>query len=123
MNPLLFADWGRMNRLFTRVMWVVVVVMLRLVCVALAAPAPRSPATPGTHPPAPAAAAAAARASSGADGRAAGHRAVRPERGRPMSRDATERRVGHESGERGQVGDGAADAYPPAVPRRRGPTG
>jgi hypothetical protein len=66
MNPLLFADWGRMNRLFTRVMWIVVVIMLFVVCVALAAPAPRSHAasavqspavaSPGVHPPAPQAA-------------------------------------------------------------------
>jgi hypothetical protein len=53
MNPLLFADWGRMNRLFTRVMWVVVVIMLCVVCVALAAPAPPSHGSPGVHAPAP----------------------------------------------------------------------
>jgi formate hydrogenlyase subunit 3/multisubunit Na+/H+ antiporter MnhD subunit len=58
MNPLLFADWGRMNRLFTRVMWIVVVVMLCVVCVALAAPAPRHHVSPGAHPSAPTAAAA-----------------------------------------------------------------
>ena len=54
MNPLLFADWGRMNRLFTRVMWIVVVIMLFVVCVALAAPAPRSraaSAAPAVHAP------------------------------------------------------------------------
>lgn len=66
MNPLLFADWGRMNRLFTRVMWLVVVVMLCAVCVALASPAPRYHAIPAAHPPAPTAAAA---ASSGGDSR------------------------------------------------------
>jgi hypothetical protein len=67
MNPLLFADWGRMNRLFTRVMWIVAVIMLCVVCVALAAPAPRSPgAAPQTHAPvvAPAPQAAAATAGS-----------------------------------------------------------
>lgn len=53
MNPLLFADWGRMNRLFTRVMWVVVVIMLCVVCVALAAPAPKSHASPAVRTPAP----------------------------------------------------------------------
>jgi hypothetical protein len=37
MNPLLFADWGRMNRLFTRAMWAVAVLMVCVVCVALAA--------------------------------------------------------------------------------------
>ena len=42
MNPLLFADWGRMNRLFTRVMWAVAVLMVCAVCVALAVPAPKS---------------------------------------------------------------------------------
>ena len=51
MNPLLFADWGRMNRLFTRVMWAIVVIMLCVVCVALAAPAPRSHASPGASAP------------------------------------------------------------------------
>ncbi|MGZ4165174.1 MAG: hypothetical protein ACXVSE_03340 [Solirubrobacteraceae bacterium] len=48
---MLFADWGRMNRLFTRVMWVVVVIMLCAVCVALAAPAPGSHAAPRVHAP------------------------------------------------------------------------
>jgi hypothetical protein len=33
MNPLLFADWGRMNRLFTKVMWTVAAIMA---CVVLA---------------------------------------------------------------------------------------
>lgn len=36
MNPLLFADWGRLNRLFTRLMWTVVVVLMFAVGVALA---------------------------------------------------------------------------------------
>ena len=31
MNPLLFADWGRMNRLFTKVMWAVAAVMVCIV--------------------------------------------------------------------------------------------
>ena len=69
MNPLLFADWGRMNRLFTRVMWAVAVVLVCVVFVALAAPTTSSHAASGaparaTHSVAPAAAAA---ASSGAD--------------------------------------------------------
>ena len=55
MNPLLFADWGRMNRLFTRVMWAVAVVMVCVVCVALAAPASRSHAAPAAHSVTPAA--------------------------------------------------------------------
>jgi hypothetical protein len=46
MNPLLFADWGRMNRLFTRVMWAVAVLMVCVVCVALAAPTTKSHASP-----------------------------------------------------------------------------
>ena len=51
MNPLLFADWGRMNRLFIRIMWALVVIMLCVVCVALAAPAPRSHASRGASTP------------------------------------------------------------------------
>ncbi len=31
MNPLLFADWGRMNRLFTKLMWTVAAVMVCVV--------------------------------------------------------------------------------------------
>lgn len=33
MNPLLFADWGRMNRLFTKLMWTAAAIMA---CVLLA---------------------------------------------------------------------------------------
>lgn len=55
MNPLLFADWGRMNRLFTRVMWAVAVLMVCVVCIVLAAPAPKSHAAPAVHSVAPAA--------------------------------------------------------------------
>jgi hypothetical protein len=40
-----------MNRLFTRVMWAVVVIMLCVVCVALAAPAPRSHPSQGVRSP------------------------------------------------------------------------
>ena len=58
MNPLLFADWARMNRLFTRVMWAVAVLMICVVCMALAAPTPKSHAAPVTRTAAPAAAAA-----------------------------------------------------------------
>jgi hypothetical protein len=46
MNPLLFADWRRINRLFTRVMWAVAVVMVCVVCIALAAPTSKSHAAP-----------------------------------------------------------------------------
>jgi hypothetical protein len=46
MNPLLFADWGRMNRLFTRVMWLVAAVLVCVVCIA--ATAPRSPSHAAT---------------------------------------------------------------------------
>lgn len=35
MNPLLFADWNRMNRLFTRVMWIVAAVMICVVAIVL----------------------------------------------------------------------------------------
>jgi hypothetical protein len=56
MNPLLFADWRRINRLFIRVMWAVAVVMVCVVCIALAAPTPKSHAAPATHPVVPAAA-------------------------------------------------------------------
>lgn len=49
-----------MNRLFTRVMWVVAVLMVCVVCVALAAPAPKSHTAPASsvagHPTVPAAA-------------------------------------------------------------------
>lgn len=60
MNPLLFADWGRMNRLFTRVMWAVAVALVCFVCIALAAPTPKSHAAPASRPVAPAVPAAAA---------------------------------------------------------------
>jgi hypothetical protein len=59
MNPLLFADWGRMNRLFTRMMWAVAVVMVCVVGMALAAPTSRPHGTPPARSVAPAAAAAA----------------------------------------------------------------
>ena len=49
-----------MNRLFTRVMWAVAVLMVCVVCVALAAAAPKSHAAPANavagHPAVPAAA-------------------------------------------------------------------
>jgi hypothetical protein len=55
MNPLLFADWGRMNRLFTRVMWAVAVLMVCVVCVALAAPSSKPHGAPAVHSATPAA--------------------------------------------------------------------
>jgi hypothetical protein len=42
MNPLLFADWGRMNRLFTRAMWAMAAVLVCIVCIVAAAPSSRS---------------------------------------------------------------------------------
>jgi hypothetical protein len=59
MNPLLFADWGRMNRLFTRVMWAVAVLLICVVCVALAAPTTKPHAGPTARSEASAAAASA----------------------------------------------------------------
>jgi hypothetical protein len=44
MNPLLFADWKRMNRAFTRLMWVAAAIMVCVVVVALA-----SAHTPPAH--------------------------------------------------------------------------
>jgi hypothetical protein len=35
MNPLLFADWNRMNRLFTRGMWIVAAILVGVVAVVL----------------------------------------------------------------------------------------
>jgi len=35
-NPLLFADWGRLNRLFTRTMWAIAVILVCVVCIAVA---------------------------------------------------------------------------------------
>jgi hypothetical protein len=46
MNPLLFADWGRMNRIFTRIMWAAAAVMICVICVVLAAPSTPSHAAP-----------------------------------------------------------------------------
>ena len=48
MNPLLFADWARLNRMFIRMMWTVAIVLLLVVGVALAsagraAPQPSAP--------------------------------------------------------------------------------
>jgi hypothetical protein len=46
MNPLLFADWGRLNRLFSRAMWTVAAVLILVVCVAAAASGPIARAAP-----------------------------------------------------------------------------
>ena len=37
MNPLLFADWNRMNRQFTRIMWLVVLILLCVIGVLMLA--------------------------------------------------------------------------------------
>ncbi|HET8978372.1 MAG TPA: hypothetical protein VFN87_09445 [Solirubrobacteraceae bacterium] len=42
MNPLLFADWRRINRVFTRIMWGVAAIMICVVVLALA--------STGSHP-------------------------------------------------------------------------
>lgn len=46
MNPLLFADWGRMNRLFIRFMWGIAALMICVICVAVATPRAPSHAPP-----------------------------------------------------------------------------
>ena len=46
MNPLLFADWGRMNRLFTKIMWAAAAIMICVVFVVLASAGPSTPASP-----------------------------------------------------------------------------
>lgn len=40
MNPLLFADWGRVNRVFTRIMWGVALILVCVVCAVLASAGP-----------------------------------------------------------------------------------
>lgn len=49
-NPLLFADWGRMNRLFTRTMWAIAAILVCVVCIAVAAPGAASHSAPPAHP-------------------------------------------------------------------------
>jgi hypothetical protein len=46
MNPLLFADWGRLNRLFTRTMWALAAILVCVVCIAIAAPGASSHPAP-----------------------------------------------------------------------------
>jgi hypothetical protein len=46
MNPLLFADWGRMNRLFIRFMWGIAALIICVICVAVATPGTPSHAVP-----------------------------------------------------------------------------
>ncbi|MGA2012710.1 MAG: hypothetical protein ABSH51_19555 [Solirubrobacteraceae bacterium] len=53
MNPLLFADWGRINRMFTRTMWLVAVILVLACGVALAGPG--RPSRPRAGEPRPAA--------------------------------------------------------------------
>ena len=50
MNPLLFADWGRMNRLFTKTMWALAVILVCVVGIAVAAPGASSHPAPVAHP-------------------------------------------------------------------------
>ena len=49
MNPLLFADWARLNRIFIRMMWTVAVVLLLVVGVALASPGPAARQPAASH--------------------------------------------------------------------------
>lgn len=49
MNPLLFADWRRLNRLFTRAMWCIAAVIACVIVVALVS---AGPATHGATTPA-----------------------------------------------------------------------
>jgi hypothetical protein len=49
MNPLLFADWGRMNRLFTKIMWALAAVMVCVVFAVLASAGPARRAVPSPH--------------------------------------------------------------------------
>jgi hypothetical protein len=49
MNPLLFADWGRMNRLFTKIMWALAAVMVCVVFAVLASAGPARHAVPSPH--------------------------------------------------------------------------
>lgn len=48
MNPLLFGDWNRIQRMFRRTMWLVAMV---LACVIWAAAAFRAQRAHGAHPP------------------------------------------------------------------------
>jgi hypothetical protein len=50
MNPLLFADWGRLNRLFTRTMWALAAILVCAVCIALADPGTSSHTAASAHP-------------------------------------------------------------------------
>jgi hypothetical protein len=67
MNPLLFADWGRMNRLFTKIMWAVAAIMVCVVFAVLASAGRAPHAAAAAHPPA---------VAGGAPGVAAGAHAV-----------------------------------------------
>ncbi len=42
MNPLLFADWRRMNRLFTAAMWGVAAILVCVLCLVLTSSGPRA---------------------------------------------------------------------------------
>jgi hypothetical protein len=49
MNPLLFADWKRMNRLFTKLMWAVAAVMVCVVLAVVAGAERPAHAAPAAH--------------------------------------------------------------------------
>jgi hypothetical protein len=66
MNPLLFADWGRMNRLFTKLMWTVAAIMVCIVFAVLATAGHH--AAPATHAQGTAAGASAAATGASAGG-------------------------------------------------------
>lgn len=51
MNPLLFADWRRMNRLFTKLMWTMAAIMACVVLAVLVSVGGRAHAAPSTRAP------------------------------------------------------------------------
>jgi hypothetical protein len=66
MNPLLFADWGRINRLFTKLMWTVAAIMVCVVFAVLTSTGRGAHATAATRAPAPGMAAGTSPGSGGA---------------------------------------------------------
>jgi hypothetical protein len=50
MNPLLFADWRRVNRLFTRTMWAAAALMACVICIVVISAGARAHAAPPPHP-------------------------------------------------------------------------
>jgi hypothetical protein len=49
MNPLLFADWGRMSRLFTKIMWLIAAILVCVVFAVLASAGRPAHASPAPH--------------------------------------------------------------------------